>query len=138
MPLPPEDKDHVWTYDFAQIRTTDGKPPRMLVVADEYKRECLAIYVALTLKGNDVLERIVWLMASRSATWRIHSDNGPDFTATAVRSWLAKAGEKTLFIEPVSPWENGYVESLNGKLRYDLLERAAFESQFRAHVLIEQ
>ena len=136
--LRPEDKDHVWAYDFVQTRTTDGRPLRMLVVVDEYTRECLAIDVARTLKSDDVLERIAWLMATRGVPGHIRSDNGPEFTATAVRAWLAKVGVKTLFIEPGSPWENGYVESLNGKLRDELLDREVFETLLEARVLIER
>lgn len=113
--LRPEHKDHVWAYDFVQTRTTDGRPLRMLVVVDEYTRECLSIDVARTLNSDDVLERIAWLMATRGVPEHIRSDNGPEFTATAVRNWLGKVGVKTLLIEPGSPWENGYVESLNGK-----------------------
>jgi putative transposase len=136
--LRPEYKDHVWAYDFVQTRTTDGRPVRMLVVVDEYTRECLAIDVARTLKSDDVLERIAWLMATRGVPEHIRSDNGPEFTATAVRSWLGKVGVKTLFIEPGSPWENGYVESLNGKLRDELLDREVFETLLEARVLIER
>ena len=98
----------------------------MLVVVDEYTRECLAIDVARTLRSDDVLERIAWLMATRGVPEHIRSDNGPEFTAKAVRAWLAKVGVKTLFIEPGSPWENGYVESLNGKLRDDPLDQGVF------------
>ncbi len=136
--LRPEQKDHVWAYDFVQTRTTDGRPMRMLVVVDEYTRECLAIDVARTLRSDDVLERLAWLMATRGVPAHIRSDNGPEFTATAVRDWLGKVGVKTLFIEPGSPWENGYVESLNGKLRDELLDREVFETLLEARVLIER
>jgi putative transposase len=136
--LRPEHKDHVWAYDFVQTRTADGRPVRMLVVVDEYTRECLAIDVSRTLKSDDVLERIAWLMATRGVPGYIRSDNGPEFTATAVRDWLGKVGVKTLFIEPGSPWENGYVESLNGKLRDELLDREVFETLLEARVLIER
>ena len=94
--------------------------------------------MARTLKSDDVLERIAWLMATRGVPGHIRSDNGPEFTATAVRAWLSKVGVKTLFIEPGSPWENGYVESLNGKLRDELLDREVFETLLEARVLIER
>ncbi|MEL6340443.1 MAG: IS3 family transposase, partial [Myxococcota bacterium] len=136
--LRPEHKDHVWAYDFVQTRTSDGRPLRMLVIVDEYTRECLAIDVARTLKSDDVLERLAWLIATRGVPGHIRSDNGPEFTATAVREWLSKVGVKTLFIEPGSPWENGYVESLNGKLRDELLDREVFETPLEARVLIER
>jgi len=130
--------DHLWAYDFVQTRTTDGKPLRMLVVVDEYTRECLSIDAARTLKSDDVLERIAWLMATRGVPGHIRSDNGPEFTAKAVRDWLGKVGVKTLYIEPGSPWENGYIESFNGKLRDELLSGEVFTSLLEAKVLIER
>jgi putative transposase len=135
--LRPERKDHVWAYDFVSGRTHDGVPFRMLTLVDEYTRECLAIDVARKLTSDDVLERLAWLMATRGVPEHIRSDNGPEFTATVVREWLGKVGVKTLFIEPGSPWENGYVESFNGKLRDELLEREIFYSLSEARVLIE-
>jgi len=135
--LRPERKDHVWAYDFVSGRTHDGVPFKMLTLVDEYTRECLAIDVARKLTSDDVLERLSWLMATRGAPEHIRSDNGPEFTATIVREWLTKVGVKTLFIEPGSPWENGYVESFNGKLRDELLDREIFYSLTEAKVLIE-
>ncbi len=135
--LRPQRKDHVWAYDFVSGRTHDGVPFKMLTLVDEYTRECLAIDVARKLTSDDVLERLAWLMATRGVPEHIRSDNGPEFTATIVREWLAKVGVKTLFIEPGSPWENGYVESFNGKLRDELLEREIFYSLTEAKVLIE-
>jgi len=136
--LRPERKDHVWAYDFVQTRTHDGRAVRMLVVVDEHTRECLAIDVARRLTSDDVLERLSWLMATRGVPEHIRSDNGPEFTAKAVRSWLGKVGVRTLFIEPGSPWENGYCESLNGKLRDELLDREIFFTLKEARVLIER
>jgi putative transposase len=136
--LRPERRDHVWAYDFVQTRTHDGRAVRMLVVVDEHTRECLAIDVARRLTSDDVLERLAWLMATRGVPEHIRSDNGPEFTAKAVRSWLKKVGVKTLFIEPGSPWENGYVESLNGKLRDELLDREIFYTLKEARILIER
>jgi putative transposase len=135
--LRPEKKDHVWAYDFVSGRTHDGVAFKMLTLVDEYTRECLAIDVARKLTSDDVLERLSWLMATRGVPQHIRSDNGPEFTATVVRQWLKNVGVKTLFIEPGSPWENGYVESFNGKLRDELLEREIFYSLNEAKVLIE-
>ena len=134
--LRPERKDHVWAYDFVSSRTHDGVPFRMLTIVDEFTRECLAIDVSRKLTSDDVLERLAWLMVTRGVPQHIRSDNGPEFTAEVVRQWLEKVGVKTLFIEPGSPWENGYVESFNGKLRDELLDREIFYSLTEAKVLI--
>jgi transposase InsO family protein len=135
--LRPQKRDHVWAYDFVSGRTHDGAPFRMLTLVDEFTRECLAIDVARKLTSDDVLERLAWLMAMRGVPEHIRSDNGPEFTAIVVRKWLEKIGVKTLFIEPGSPWENGYVESFNGKLSDELLNREIFYSLEEAKVLIE-
>ena len=92
----------------------------MLTIIDEYTRECLAIDVARRLRSDDVLYRLAALFVDRGPPDHIRSDNGAEFTATAVREWLARVGVKTLYIEPGSPWENGYNESFNGKLRDEL------------------
>jgi putative transposase len=118
----------VWAYDFVSARTHDGIGFKKLTIVHEFTRECLAIDVARKLTSDDVLERLAWLMASRGVPEHIRSDNGPEFTADVVRDWLGKVGVRTLFIEPGSPWENGYVESFNGKLRDELLEREIFYS----------
>jgi len=110
----------------------------MLTVVDELTRECLAIDVARRLNSDDVLERLTWLFVTRGVPEHIRSDNGAEFTAKAVRQWLGRVGVKTLFIEPGSPWENGYCESFNGKLRDELLEREIFYSLEEAKVLIER
>ena len=136
--LRPERKDHVWAYDFVQARTHDGRAMRMLTVVDEFTRECLAIDVARRLNSDDVLERLAWLMATRGVPDHIRSDNGPEFTARVVRTWLRRVGVRTMFIEPGSPWENGYCESFNGKLRDELLEREIFYTLREAKVLIER
>lgn len=135
--LRPEHKDHVWAYDFVSARTHDGLPLRILVIVDEYTRECLAIDVERRLSSDDVLERLAWLMATRGVPKHIRSDNGSEFTATVVRDWLGKVGVRTLYIEPGSPWENGYVESFNGKLRDELLNGEIFYTVKEAKVLIE-
>ncbi|MCP4545388.1 MAG: IS3 family transposase [bacterium] len=135
--LRPQHKDHVWAYDFVSARTHDGQPFRMLTLVDEYTRECLSIDVARRLRSDDVLERLSWLFATRNVPGHIRSDNGPEFTAHVVRDWLAKVGVKTLFIAPGSPWENGYSESFNGKLRDELLNGEIFYTLREAKVLIE-
>jgi transposase InsO family protein len=136
--LRPAHRDHVWSYDFVLARTHDGRPVRMLTVIDEYTRECLAIDVARRLTSEDVLERLTDLFVRRGVPDYLRSDNGSEFTAAAVRDWLARVGVKTLYIEPGSPWENGYVESFNGKLRDELLDREIFDTLLEAKVLIER
>ena len=135
--LRPEHKDHVWAYDFVAGRTHDGRAFKMLVIVDEFTRECLAIDVARNLNSDDLLEHLCWLMTTRGVPKHVRSDNGPEFTAKSVREWLGKVGVQTLFIEPGSPWENGYVESFNGKLRDELLKGEIFYSLKEARVLIE-
>ena len=136
--LRPERKDHVWSYDFVQARTRDGRAFRMLNIIDEFTRECLAIDVARRLTSDDVLERLSDLFVRRGVPGHIRSDNGPEFTAVAVREWLGRLGVGTLFIEPGSPWENGYVESFNGKLSDELLDGEVFDTLLEAKVLIER
>lgn len=135
--LRPERQDHVWAYDFVSGVTHGGRPFRMLVIVDEFTRECLSIDVARNLSSDDVLERLAWLMATRDVPEHVRSDNGAEFTAGVVREWLGKVGVKTLSIEPGSPWENGYVESFNGKLRDELLNGEIFYTIQEAKVLIE-
>jgi transposase InsO family protein len=136
--LRPGRKDHVWSYDFVQARTRDGRAFRMLTVIDEFTRECLAIDVARKLKSDDVLERLSDLFVRRGVPDHIRSDNGPEFTAKQVRSWLGRVGVTTLYIEPGSPWENGYIESFNGKLSDELLDCEVFDTLLEAKVLIER
>ena len=111
-----ERQDHVWACDFVQARTHNGRSFRMLTQVDEFTREYLAIDVARQLNREDVLEPLAWLMATRGVADHIRSDNGPEFTAKVLREWFKRVRVKTLFIEPGSPWENGYVDSFNGKL----------------------
>jgi transposase InsO family protein len=134
----PEHKNHVWSYDFVQIRTSNGRPVRLLTVIDEFTRECLAIDVARHLRSGDVLERLADLFVHRGTPDYIRSDNGSEFTAKSVRNWLARVGVKTLYIEPGSPWENGYIESFNGKLRDELLNGEIFDTLLEAQVLIKR
>ena len=136
--LRPEHKDHVWSYDFMIDRTANGKAFKILNIIDEYTRECLAILVARKIKSQDVIDLLFHLFLFHGIPGHIRSDNGPEFTARAVRKWLARVGVKTLFIEPGSPWENGYIESFNGKLRDELLNREIFTTLEEAKILIEQ
>lgn len=108
----------------------------MLTIVDEFTRECLAIDVGRRLASEDVLERLTEIFVSRGPPACIRSDNGAEFTANAVREWLGRLGVQTLNIEPGSPWENGYVESFNGKLRDELLDREIFYTLQEATVLI--
>ena len=135
--LRPQRPNHVWAYDFVMDRTHDGKAFRMLTVIDEYTRECLAIVVDRNLRSDDVLETLAGLFTQRGVPDHIRSDNGAEFTAHAVRDWLKRLGVQTLFIEPGSPWENGYNESFNGRLRDELLAREIFYTLEEAKVLIE-
>lgn len=134
--LRPLHRNHVWSYDFVATRTRDGRAVRMLNIIDEYTRECLDISVGRRISAADVIERLAELFLMRGIPEHIRSDNGPEFTAKAVREWLVRLGVRTLFIEPGSPWENGYVESFNGKLRDELLNGEIFDTLLEARVLI--
>jgi len=136
--LRPEHKDHVWSYDFMEERTADRRKFRTLNIIDEFTRECLAIKVNRKLGSQDVIEELFKLLIYRGIPEHIRSDNGGEFTAKMVRKWLNRLGVKTLFIDPGSPWENGYIESFNGKLRDELLNREIFTALEEAKVLIEQ
>ena len=135
--LRPERPNHVWSYDFVQDRTQDGRAFRMLVVLDEFTRRCLAIVVARRLRSDDVLHCLANLFVVHGPPEHIRSDNGPEFVAKNVRAWLGRIGIKTLYIEPGSPWENGYCESLNSKLRDELLNVEIFTTLREAQALIE-
>jgi transposase InsO family protein len=130
--------NHVWSYDFILDRTHDGRPLRMLVIIDEYTRECLSIDIDRRLNSQGVLYRLSELFVRRGSPAYIRSDNGSEFTAKAVRDWLERLRVQTLFIEPGSPWENGYVESFNGKFRDELLNRELFYTLTEARVLVER
>ena len=119
-------------------RTTNGRAFKILNIIDEYTRECLATLIARKIKNQDVIDLLYYLFIIRGIPEHIRSDNGPEFTSRAVRKWLAQLGVKTLFIEPGSPWENGYIESFNGKLRDELLNTEIFTTLVEARVLIEQ
>jgi len=134
--LRPQHKDHVWSYDFMMSRTSDGRAFKILTILDEYTRECLAILVERRITSQDVIDQLFNLLVLREIPEHIRSDNGPEFTAREVIRWLSRLGVKTLFIEPGSPWENGYIESFNGKLRDELLNREIFTTLTEAKVLI--
>ena len=136
--LRPEFPGHVWSYDFVQERTHDGRSFRILNVIDEHTRECLAVQVRRQLDHEDVQECLAELFCSRGVPIHIRSDNRSEFIANMLRKWLGELGVKTLFIEPGSPWENGYVESFNGKMRDELLNREIFYTLKEAQVLIER
>ena len=136
--LRPEYRDHVWSYDIMVARTSDGRPFRILTIMDEYTRECLAILVSRHISSEDVIDKLFHLFIFRGIPEHIRSDNGPEFTAKAIRGWLDRLGVKTLFIEPGSPWENGYIESFNGKLRDELLNREWFSTLIEAKILTEE
>ena len=136
--LRPMHKDHVWSYDFVKTRTADGRAFRILTIIDEFTRECPAILVARKIPSQDVIDQIFQLFVLRGIPEHIRSDNGTEFTAREIRKWLANIGVKTLYITPASPWENGYIESFNGKLRDELLNREVFSTLMEAKVLIEQ
>jgi putative transposase len=122
----PEYYNHIWSYDLLSERLENGRLVKLLVVIDEFTRECLAIDVNKSIKGEDVIEVLRYLFAVRGEPDHIRSDNGPEFANKAVKTWLEHSGVKTLFVAPGSPWENGYVESFNSKLRDELLDRELF------------
>ncbi len=122
----PEYYNHIWSYDFVSERLENGRKVKMLVVIDEFTRECLALDVAKHFKGEDVVEVLRYLFAVRGCPKYIRSDNGPEFVSKAVRKWLKVSGVETLYVAPGSPWENGYVESFNSKLRDEFLNRELF------------
>jgi putative transposase len=136
--LRPTHRNHVWSYDFVAERTHGGRPLRLLTVMDEYSRECLAIVVERRLCADDVLECLAGLFVRHGVPEYIRSDNGSEFTAKAVRHWLSRIGVRTLYIEPGSPWENGYIESFNGKLRQEKLNGEIFYTLREAQILVEQ
>ena len=130
--------NHVWSYDFVHHVTHDGRSLRMMTLVDEYSREALAIRVARRLGSMQVIETLADAMVVKGVPQFIRSDNGPEMTALEVKRWLQEVGSKTLFIEPGSPWENGYCESFNGKLRDEFLDGEIFYSLKEAQVLTEQ
>ena len=136
--LRPEHRDHVWSYDFMIEHTANGRAFKILNIIDEYTRESIGIKVERKIKSQNVIDKLFALFILRGIPEYIRSDNGPEFTARAVRRWLSQLGVKTLFIKRGSPWENGYIESFNGKMRDELLKREVFTTLKEAQVLIEE
>jgi len=130
-------RNHVWSYDFVEDRTHDGRKYRMLNVLDEFTHESLAIGVARNLKAIDVIDVLSDLFIARGVPGHIRSDNGPEFVAAAVREWIAAVGAKTAYVAPGSPWENGYIESFNARLGDELLDGEIFYSLKEAQIVIE-
>ncbi|MES2032077.1 MAG: IS3 family transposase [Pseudomonadota bacterium] len=136
--LRPQHRNHVWSYDFVEAQTHDGRKLRLMTLIDELTRECLAIKVARRINSFGVIETMADVMLAKGVPEHIRSDNGAEMTAKVVRNWFAKLGAKTLYIAPGSPWENGYCESFNGKLRDECLNGEIFYSLKEATVVIEQ
>jgi transposase InsO family protein len=130
--------NHVWSYDFVADRLIDGTKIRTLTVVDEYTRECLSLRTGYNLKTDDVMDVLTGLFITRGIPDHIRSDNGSEFTSKAIQAWLPKLRVKTLYITPGSPWENGYNESFNGRLRDELLNGETFYTLKEAQVIIEQ
>lgn len=130
-------KNHVWTYDFVEDRTENGRKLRFLCVVDEYTRECLAIRVEHSFGSVQVIETLEWLFLIRGIPEHIRSDNGPEFIANDLCKWLGKNRCKTVFITPGSPWENAYIESFNGKFRDECLNCELFGNVRVAQIIAE-
>ena len=131
-------RNHVWSYDFVTDRTEDGRQMKLLVVIDEFTRECLAVEVGRTFTSREVILTLQYLFAVRGAPQHIRSDNGPEFVANAVRKWLGYACVNTLYVQKASPWENGYVESFNSRLRDELLDRELFLCLDEARFVLDE
>ena len=131
-------KNHVWSWDFVMDRTDDGRVIKILTLIDEYTKEALAVYPARRIRANDVIDIFADVMVERGVPEYIRSDNGPEMIAKVLRNWLARVGTKTAYIMLGSPWENGYCERFNGKLRNELLDGEIFYTLREAQVIIEQ
>ncbi len=136
--LRPMYRNHVWSYDFVEERTSDGRKFRLLNIIDEYTRECLAIRIDRKMTASSVIDTLADIFIQRGTPEYIRSDNGSEFIADIIRQWLKELDVQTAFIEPGSPWENGYIESFNGKLRYELLNGEVFDTIIEARVIIER
>ena len=123
---PPEYMNHIWSYDIIEDKLDNGRKVRILNIVDEFSKECLASDVGFHVTGHDVVEVLRYLFLVRGCPGYIRSDNGPEFIAEAVREFLAFSGVDTLYIEPGSPWENGYVESFHSRMRDELLDGELF------------
>lgn len=136
--LRPQYPNHVWSWDFVMEHTHDGRVLKILVLIDEFTRRCLALHVARQIRSNDVIDLLADVMQEHGVPEHLRSDNGPEMVAKNLRRWLKAVGSKTLYIEPGSPWENGYCESFNGKFRDELLNGEIFYTLREAQVVIEQ
>ena len=136
--LRPKFAKHVWSYDFMQDRTHDGRTFRILNIMDEYTRECLLAKAARRFRHTDIIAYLTDLFCERGVPVHIRSDNGPEFIARRLRTWLDRLAVKPLFIEPGSPWENGFIESFNGKMRDELLNGEIFYTLKEARIIIEK
>ncbi len=136
--LRPERPNHVWSYDFVSGRTEEGRKLRILTLIDEYTRECLALPVEQRMGSRQVIQTLSEVMLWRGIPEHIRSDNGSEFIAQQLRQWLGNLGTGTLYIESGSPWENGYCESFNGKLRDECLNGEIFYSLKEAQIVIGQ
>jgi len=130
-----ERKNHVWSYDFVEDRTMDGRKIKFLNIIDEYTRECLASVPRRSWKGNNVTEVIADLILTKGTPEYLRSDNGPEFTKKALVTWLQSVGVITTFIAPGSPWENGFCESFNSRMRNEFLNAELFGNLYEATVL---
>jgi len=136
--LKPEYKNHVWSYDLVFEKTTDCKTFKILNIIDEYSRECLCTHISRQIRWVDVQEQLAEVFCSKGLPAYIRSDNGSEFTANRLRDWLKRLEITTTYIEPGSPWENGYIESFNGKMRDELLNGEIFDTIYEAKVIIEK
>ena len=127
---PSRGKDDVWTWDFIFDRTSDGRSLKWLSLVDEYTRECLALEARRGMTAEEIRVILAEVAAGRGGPpHRVRSDNGPEFAAEVVRSWLEATGSGALYVAPASPWQNGYAESFHSKLRDEFLDREEFESE---------
>jgi len=130
-------RNHVWSYDFLEDRTQNGRRLRILAVIDEFTRECLALLVDRAITSEKVVGLLDWLFLAYGAPQHLRSDNGPEFVARKVQDWLAERNCQTLYITPGSPWENAYIESFIGKFRKECLDRYLFFNLRETQTIIE-
>ena len=130
-----EHKDHVWAWDFVFDKTTAGSPLKWLSIVDECTRECLTLKCDRSITSEDVIDTLAELFSMRGVPKHIRSDNGPEFVAKAIQRWLGQLNIEALYIEPGSPWENGYAESFHSRLRDEFLALEEFESLAAARKL---
>ena len=136
--LRPQYKNHVWSYDFVAFRTHDGRGLKILNILDEYSRECLCSFVARRIRSQDIIFILADLFLEHGFPKHVRSDNGPEFIAKKLIKWMKDLNINPTFIEPGSPWENGYCESFNGRMRYELLNGEIFYTLTEARIIIEK